>query len=798
MSLSRILTFIGKSIIGALLAALLLLALLFAYVSIYLPSVESLKTVHLQSPLSIFSKDGELIAEFGDIRRTPVLYKDIPQPLIDAVLATEDQHFYEHPGVDFLGLARAAVVLVSTGHKTQGGSTITMQVARNFFLSNKKTFARKFNEILLAIKIDHELGKQAILELYFNKVFLGEHAYGFGAAAQVYYGKPLNELTLAEYAMLAGLPKAPSTANPIVNPKKARERRHHVLSRMLEGGFITPEEFEEANEAPLVEKYHGLSVSLAAPYVAEMIRSQLYDKYGDVIYSQGLNVHTTINGRLQREANRALREGILAYDRRHGYRGPEKNIGTYNPEQQSAWEKILATLPNQYDLLPAAVIQVDEKNAQALLADGQVITLPWQSISWAQPVMKNHQLGKIPETADEVLHVGDIIRIYQLPNKSWMLSQSPIVEGALVAMDPKSGAILAMAGGIDFSKSHFNRVIQAHRQVGSSIKPFIYAAAISKGMTLATIENDSPIVIEDGSGQTWRPENDDHQFHGSVRMRESLVDSLNLASIRILQQTGIPYTIQFLEKFGFDPKQMPEGLSLALGTPDLTPLQLANSFARFANGGYQLDAYLIQSITDDHQEILYKVKKIKLCQNNEDVLDQTIEQYQCAPQTVDSHIIYLLDSAMQDVVGRGTGKQARILNRQDLAGKTGTSNDQRDAWFSGFNQNIVTVVWVGYDTPKSLGEYGGQAALPIWIDFMRAALKGMPETSLQRPEGIISVRIDPQNGLRVPASHNPSIFEIFKAGTEPSMEGDAENTETSMSNQNDSQQNKNPSLSDLY
>ena len=690
MTLSKILLFVFKLIIGCLLAASLGIALLFAYVSLYLPSVESLKTVHLQAPLAIFSSDGELMAEFGDIRRIPVLYKDIPQPLIDAVLATEDQHFYEHPGVDFLGLARATVVLVSTGHKSQGGSTITMQVARNFFLSNKKTFARKFNEILLAIKIDHDLGKQAILELYFNKVFLGEHAYGFGAAAQVYYGKSLDELTLAEYAMLAGLPKAPSSANPIVNPKKAKERRHHVLTRMLEGKLITQEEFEEADDAPLTEKYHGLSVSLEAPYVAEMIRNQLYEKYGDAIYNQGLNVHTTIDSRLQREANRALADGLAAYNHRHG-------------------------------------------------------------------------------------------------------DKTPSVEGALVSMNPKTGAILAMTGGVDFNKSHFNRATQAHRQVGSSIKPFIYAAAISKGMTLATIENDAPIVIDDGSGQIWRPENDDHKFHGAVRMRESLVDSLNLASIRILEQTGIPYTIQFLQKFGFDPKQMPEGLSLALGTPDLTPLQLTNSFSRFANGGFQLDAFLIKSITNDRNEILYQTKKVKLCQTNEDVLDQSIAEYQCANQVVDPQIIYLLNSAMQDVVGRGTGKQARILNRQDLAGKTGTSNDQHDGWFSGFNQNIIAVVWVGYDAPKSLGEYGARAALPIWIDFMRAALQGTPETSLKRPEGIISVRIDPQTGLRVSANHQPSIFELFRAGSEPPFEGATENTEN-----NSPQKNPNPSLGDLY
>lgn len=704
MSLFKIFRVIGKCIIGALLAALLLLALLFAYVSICLPSVESLKTVHLQSPLSIFSSDGELIAEFGDIRRSPVLYKDIPQPLIDAVLATEDQHFYEHPGVDFLGLARATVVLVSTGHKSQGGSTITMQVARNFFLSNKKTFARKFNEILLAIKIDHDLGKQAILELYFNKVFLGEHAYGFGAAAQVYYGKSLNELSLAEYAMLAGLPKAPSSANPIVNPKKARERRHHVLSRMLEGGFITPEQFDEADKAPVTEKYHGLSVSVNAPYVAEMIRNQLHDKYGDAIYSLGINVHTTINSRLQHEANQALHQGLLDYAQRHGYHGTEQELNSFG------------------------------------------------------------------------------------------------IEGALVALDPKSGAILAMTGGVDFDKSRFNRVTQAHRQMGSSIKPFIYAAAIANGATLASIENDSPIVIEDGSGQVWRPENDDHQFHGLVRMRESLVDSLNLASIRILQQTGISYTTAFLAKFGFDPKQMPQGLSLALGTPDITPLQLANSFIVFANGGYHLDAYLIQSITDDRQKILYQKPTIKLCQTNEDVLDQAVEQYQCASQAVDPQIVYLLDSAMQDVIGRGTGKKALILSRHDLAGKTGTSNDQRDAWFSGFNQDIVTTVWVGYDTPKSLGEYGAQAALPIWIDFMRAALQDTPETTLKRPTGIVSVRIDPQTGLRASAAHTPSIFELFRAGHEPATEASAQNKSEAETDENQAQgaKGQNPTLGDLY
>ncbi len=700
ITLRRLVALTGKWLAGLVLAIFLLLALLFAYVSLSLPSIDSLKNVKLQAPLAIFSRDGELIAEFGDIRRVPVAYKDIPQDLINAVLATEDQHFYQHPGVDFFGLMRAAVVLITTGHKSQGGSTITMQVARNFFLSNKKTFGRKFNEILLALKIDHDVGKQAILELYFNKVFLGEHAYGFGAAAQVYYGKTLSELTLAEYAMLAGLPQAPSAANPIVNPKKAKERRHHVLLRMLEAGYISQAQFDTADRAPLTEQYHGLSTSLKAPYVAETIRNQLYEKYGEAIYNQGLNVYTTIDSHLQRHANQALRDGLIAYEQRHHRIPADANLDNY----------------------------------------------------------------------------------------------TPAVEGALIALDPNTGAILAMTGGVDYNKSHFNRATQARRQVGSSIKPFVYAAAIAKGMTLASIENDAPIVIDDGSGQIWRPENDDHKFHGSVRMRESLVDSLNLASIRILQQTSIPYTIQFLKKFGFNPEQLPEGLSLALGTPDITPLQMANSFSRFANGGFKLDVHLIQKITDNYNEILYQTKKIKLCFSNEDVLDQNIEQYQCAQQTVDPKIVYLLNSAMQDVVGRGTGKQARILNRQDIAGKTGTSSDQNDAWFSGFNQNIVTVVWVGYDTPKSLHEFGAQAALPIWIDFMREALKGQPETSLPRPEGIVSVRIDPETGLRVPATHSPSIFELFIAGTEPPME----NGENNQTNHENTEKNQESNLNDVY
>ena len=685
----RIFSLFFKGLLVCALCLVLFFSGLLLYIYFGLPSVKALKTAHLEAPLTIFSSDGKLIAEFGDIRRIPITFENIPPLLLKAVLATEDQHFYENPGVDLLGLGRATLVLLTTGKKSQGGSTITMQVARNFFLSNKKTFARKFNEILLALKIDHELGKKAILELYFNKVFLGEHAYGFAAASEVYYGKALRELSLAEYAMLAGLPKAPSSANPIINLKKALERRHHVLQRMLDCGDITPDAFVRADQEPLTGKYHGLLVSVQAPYVAEMIRTQLYEKYGEAIYNEGINVYTTIDSHLQDAANRALKKGIFEYAQRHGYNGSEEEVSAFG------------------------------------------------------------------------------------------------LEGALISINPNSGAILAMTGGIDFSKSRFNRVTQAHRQMGSSIKPFIYAAAVSQGMTLASVENDAPIIVDDGSGKIWRPENDDHQFHGLVRMRESLVDSLNLASIRILQQTGVTYTLQFLTKFGFNSEHMPQGLSLALGTPDITPLSLANGFTVFANGGYYLSAYLIQKITDDQHHNIYQKKKIKPCYDNAEILDQTIGQYTCATATITPQIVYLMDSAMQDVIGRGTGRRARILGREDLAGKTGTSNDQRDAWFSGFNPRLVTVVWVGYDAPRSLNEYANRVALPIWIDYMRVALRGMSTQPFRRPEGITTVHIDPTTGLQVAANHMPYVSELFLVGTEPALAEDAHNLQVATASLND-------------
>ena len=772
---------LSKCFIAFLLMAAISIAGLYAYMELALPDASKLREAHLQVPLRIFTQDKKLIAEFGDKRRIPITYDEIPTPLMQALLATEDKNFFTNPGIDIFGLARATLILATTGHKTQGGSTITMQVARNFFLSSKKTYSRKLNEILLAIKIDRALSKQEILQLYFNKIFLGKRAYGFAAAAQIYYGKSLAQLDLAEYAMLAGLPKAPSSDNPINNPKRALERRNHVLSRMLELSYITAAQYKEASAQPTSASYHDLKVSVQAPYVAELIREKLYSKYGDDIYSLGLDVFTSIDSKTQTAANNAVLTALLEYARRHGYHRPTQNLGEYTVDTRETWLEALKPLEPAYQLQAAAVTSVDDQQVTALLANGIEINIPWKNMSWAQPIMKNGKLGKIPEKPEEVLSVGDVIRVcFDEEKREWLLSQIPEIEGALIAINPNNGAILAMVGGINFNKSHFNRVTQAQRQVGSALKPFMYAAALSKGMTLATIINDSPIVIEDtGENALWRPQNDTLEFYGPTRLREGLVESMNLLSIRLVQQTGISYTLNYLKNFGFNSDQMPHSLSLAIGTADVTPLQLANSFTAFANGGYLMAPYIINTIDAQNQKVLYQHKAIQICENEEDQLDDILETYQCAPQTINPQIAYLLNSAMQDVMKSGTAKKTRSLNRQDIAGKTGTSNDQNDAWFAGYNQNIVAVTWVGFDEPQSTKEYGAQAALPMWMEFMEPVLAGTEETSLKQPDGIITVRIDPKTGKRVHAGQTPFIFEKFRKEYVPEYE--TESAESTLS-----------------
>nr|WP_237758249.1 penicillin-binding protein 1A [Legionella londiniensis] len=748
------------------------ISLLYFYLESQLPSVESLKTVQLQVPLRIYTQDGLLIQEYGEKKRIPLSYDEIPKTLIHAVLATEDQRFFEHPGVDIFGLGRAALRMVQTGSKSQGGSTITMQVARNFFLNRKKTFLRKFNEILLAIKIDRELSKEKILELYLNKIYLGNRAYGVGAAAQVYYGKSLKELNLAQLAMIAGLPQAPSTQNPIANPLAAKKRRDHVLERLLEERYISEEQYQEAINQPITATYHGAQLELNAPYVAEMIRQSLYDHFGPAAYTRGYKVYTTISGRLQKAANDAVAENLLAYDRRHGYRGPVANIGAINPNTaKEAIHEVLKQYPVIYDLEPAVIVEVGQQSAIASTRHEKSITIPWKGLSWARPALRKGWVGKAPAQASQVVSVGDVVYIRPV-GQEWHLAQIPQVEAALVAMDPNSGAIKALVGGFNFERSKFNRATQSSRQPGSSFKPFIYAAALNKGYSLATLINDAPIVVDDPSQATlWRPHNDNRKFNGPTRLKEGLVKSRNLVSIRILDDIGIDYAVDFITHFGFHKEALPKALSLALGSLSVSPMELTAAYAVFANGGYKVEPYLIERITDHDGNILLQSKPTLVCH---DCAKENTDPDLIAPRVIPEDIAFLMHSALQSVVQHGTARAATQLNRQDIAGKTGTTNDQVDAWFAGYSSNLVVTAWVGYDVPRSLHEYASRLALPLWIDFMKIALKDVPEQERKQPENVVAVSIDPKTGLLANSNQKNAILEYFREEEVPTIEGTQE------------------------
>lgn len=749
--------------------------LIIIYFETSLPNITSLKDVQLQVPLRIYTNDGKLIAEYGAIQRIPVDFNQVPPLLVNAILATEDQRYYEHPGVDPLGLLRAAVQLVTTGTKSQGGSTITMQVARNFFLTRKKTYTRKIREILLAIKIDSEFSKQKVLELYLNRIYLGNRAYGVAAAAQVYYGKNLNQLTIAEIAMLAGLPQAPSTANPLANPVAAKNRRDHVLSRMYDKHLITQAQYQTAINSPLDAKYHGEPITVTAPYIAEMVRDAMVEHYGDKAYTDGFNVYTTVNSQDQTAANNALRQALIAYDQRHGYRGPTANWGNIDSSVTlKTWIKKLSGIVSINGLEAAVVTKVNAQSAEAVLGNGKIVTIPWQNMVWARKETNNYAWGAAPQTASDILKVGDLIRVESLPDQTWRLGQIPDAQGALIALNPKNGAIIALVGGFDYVRSNFNRVIQAERQPGSSFKPFIYAAALDKGDSLATIINDAPIVVNQPSSNTlWRPQNDTRQFYGPTRLRVALAQSRNLASIRLLRDIGIDYAVDYATRFGFDANDLPHTLSLALGTAMVTPLEMATGYAVFANGGYQVSPYLIDHISDTDNKSIYQANPKLACENCVNLNDAQdhypIAPEVLAPRVISPQIAYLMTSAMQSVVRQGTGHAAMVLKRNDLAGKTGTSNDEKDAWFSGFNSDIVTTVWMGFDQPQSLHEYGDQAALPMWIDFMRQVLAGKPEHSMSEPPNIITAKINPQTGLLAYPGESGAIFEIFEKGVVPAQ-----------------------------
>lgn len=749
----------------------------FFYLDPKLPSIDNLKHVQFQVPLRVFSRDAKLIAEFGEKRRIPLDYQALPPQLIQAFLAAEDNRFFEHPGVDYQGILRALVQLVLTGEKKQGGSTITMQVARNFFLSREKTYIRKLNEILLALKIESELTKEKILELYLNKIYLGHRAYGVGAAAQVYYGKKIEELDLAQMAMVAGLPKAPSAYNPVTDPARALERRNYVLGQMRRLSYITEEQFQSASSAPVTARIHSANLEVEAPYVAEMVRAELFERYGENAYTDGFTVYTTIDSRLQSAANRALRSALQAYDLRHGYRGAEAHFDLIQVSEERDLELLLKEYGKVADLLPAIVTKVEERSIEVFLGNGHHATIEWEGLKWAQKYKSEDYRGAAPKRADEVVTIGDLVRVLDqstAEKRSLRLAQIPAVEGALVSLDPNDGALIALIGGYDFFNSKFNRVTQAQRQAGSGFKAFIYSAALEAGFTPASLINDAPIVFNDPSLEgTWRPENYSGEFFGPTRLRYALTKSRNLVSIRLLRSMGISHALSHAEHFGFDPNALPHNLSLALGSAAVTPLQMATAYAVLANGGYRISQYLIERIEDNQGVAVYRANPARVCENCEsDPSEGDDKEETIAPRVISAQNHYLMNSMMQDVIRRGTATKARVLGREDLAGKTGTTNDQKDAWFNGFNRSNVAIAWVGFDSAKPLGrgEVGGTAALPAWIDYMKEALKGVAEKPLVMPPGIVTVRIDPNTGKRARPDQAGSIFEVFRVDNAPEMD----------------------------
>ncbi len=792
------LRFLLKNLIILCALGTIMLAAVTLYIVPKLPAIDSLLDVRMQIPLRIYSQDNRsLIAEYGEKKRIPVAIKDTPQRLIDAFIAAEDERFYAHPGVDWRGLMRATISLLITGEKKQGGSTITMQVARNFFLSREKSYLRKLNEIFLALKIESQLQKDQILELYLNKIYLGQRAYGIGAAAQVYYGTAITDLNLAQYAMIAGLPKAPSRTNPVTNPEAAKQRRTYVLGRMLKAGFISPQDYETALQAPLSASLHGPHVELEAPYVAEMVRKQLTEQYGDKAYTDGYLVTTTLRDTHQQAANHALRSALLAYDKRHGYRGAEQHHALDRASTEADWAAWLQPYSSIGPLYPAVVTQVNAQAASAYLAGIGSVAIEWSGLRWARRYIDENRRGPAPATAADVVKIGDIIRVTEDDAGNWLLSQLPQVEGGLVSLDPNTGATLALVGGFDFYRSKFNRIVQAKRQPGSSFKPFIYSAALDNGFSAASIINDAPVVFNDpGIGQKWRPKNYSGKSFGPTLLREALRKSRNLVSIRLLDQLGIQKALEHIEKYGFQRGRLPQNLSLALGSGEVTPWQLARGYAVLANGGYAVNPYFIEQIIDHQGNAVFKAQPEAVCPACEEAAeadmtvetpvdgatDMTVEtpveattdttatatgpvQPSHARRVVDARTIWIMHSLLKDVVRSGTGRAAYArLKRNDLAGKTGTTNDQHDAWFAGFNSELVAVAWVGFDKflPLGRGEVGGKAALPMWTEYMQIALDDTPEAVMERPVGLLNVRIDPKSGCKASTNYPGAKFEVFK------------------------------------
>ncbi len=730
--------------LGLVFSAAIILAGILVYPN--LPSLEVLTDYRPKIPLRVYTADGALIGEFGEERRALIKIGAVPKLMRLAILAAEDDRFYSHGGVDYMGVVRAALANLTAGGAREGASTITMQVARNFFLSSEKTLTRKFSEALLALKIEHYLSKDKIFELYVNQIYLGQRAFGFAAASQTYFGRPLERLTIAEVAMLAGLPKAPSRYNPVVNPKRAKIRQQYVLRRMHDLKYITDAEYQAALAQPLVVQHEVHNSEVNADYAAEMVRQAMFARYQDTIYSSGMKVYTTLHKADQEAANQALRQGVLDYDRRHGYRGPEGfvelPVGAANLEERM--EDALADAEESNGLMPAIVLEANPGQVKCYIKGGETVRIGNEGLKF---VLKNLSDKASPKTR---LRRGALIRVQKDDKGGWQILQLPQIESALVSVTPQDGAIRALVGGFDFNRSKFNHVTQAWRQPGSSFKPFIYSAALEKGMTAATVVNDAPIVVDAAQtgGQVWEPKNYEGDYDGPIRLRIALAKSKNLVAIRVLQSIGPAYAQDYITRFDFSPEKHPPYLTMALGAGSVTPMQMAAAYSVFANGGYRMPPYLIDRVVDARGALLSQAKPKRAGAD--------------AERVIDARNAFIMTSMMRDVIRFGTGARAMQLNRQDLAGKTGTTNDQVDAWFAGFNPGLVAIAWIGFDQPRSMGgaETGAQAALPIWMGYMGKALKGVPEADLVVPDGVATVKINPQSGLRVPDG-SEGISEYF-------------------------------------
>ena len=786
----------------------------YYYVLPGLPVAETIRDIPLQIPLRIFSRDGHLISEIGERRRILVTYEDLPPHVVHAFIAAEDRRFFKHPGIDYQGIARAFLLLLRTGEISGGGSTLTQQLARDYFLTREQLFTRKLREAFLAYKIEQEFTKEQIMALFLNKMFFGQRAYGVAAAAQVYFNKDLKNINAAEAATLAGVLPAPSRYNPVYSAANAEMRRGYVLGRMYELGYIDRATYDEAADFPMESRLYGAAVELNAPYVAEMVRSEMLKRYGEATYTAGYQVVTSLDSRLQRGANYALRNGLLEFTRRRGYRGAATQIELGDEILDTPfeeWPLEIREMLDQYapgGLSVALVTDVAVNNSASLVMRGGVrATLPWEGIAWAKPFVDRETKGPAPETAAEVLAIGDLIYVMPTANGSWALAQVPEAQGAVVSIDPFDGAVGALTGGFDFTMSKFNRARQAYRQPGSSFKPFIYSAALEHGNTAATVVLDAPVVINSSELEAvWRPINYSGRFYGPTRMREALVRSMNLVSVRLLLfETGVGNAVRHIAKFGFGGAALPHNGSLALGGGAASPLDMAQGYATIANGGHAVKPYIIDAIYGPEGETLYRNAPAVVCDacvpaepdelslDGELLGDIPLEELadvaldyrpdatmapelfvdvNVAEQAISPQNAFLVQDMMRDVVRRGTGRRAMALGRSDLSGKTGTSNDRRDAWFGGFNGDLAAIVWVGYDDdlPLGPGEEGSRTALPVWIDFARIALAGVASNQMPMPEGIVSVLIDKETGCPARAGQRNVIFEVFREGHVPECE----------------------------